>query len=166
MNPSRSLLVIAGGIAGLVVLAAAVVLLRDDGPPEFAPDSPQAALQAYLAAWESGDPEAPWAWFSKRVHAATPYAEFEPMAREFLDYGLPPNGPQRRVFIDEVTGSGDRVVLHLTVEERYGEGLGASSYRSTRSMPMVRDAISHESNQWRIDQLFLYLDPMEAPYPY
>jgi hypothetical protein len=156
VSSNRSLLFIAAGILALVVLAVAVVLLAGVAKPqEFPPDSPEAALQDYLAAWDGRDIPAAYLYFSERVRSTTTLDEYQLAADEFAGYGMPPNGPDRRAFIDEVTGSGDRVVVQLTVEELYGDGLNTNVQRSTRSVPMVR-----EPDGWRIDEPLGWLDPM------
>lgn len=161
MSSNRSVLYIAAGILALVILAVAVVLLAGDREPqEFPPDSPEAALQAYLAAWDDGDIEAAYTYFSRRIHGTTSFEVYQRAADDFATYGMPPNGPQRRVFIDEVTGSYPRVVVHLTVEELYGDGLSQNVQRSTRLVRMVSDAVSRDPNQWRIDEPLVWLDPM------
>lgn len=161
MSSNRSLLFIAGGVIALVVLAVAVVLLAGDRKPQaFPPNSPEAALQDYVAAWDDHDIEAAYGSFSERVRSSTTLEEYQRAADEFATYGMPPNGPDRRVFIDEVTGSYPRVVVHLTVEELYGDGLSQNVQRSTRSVAMVRDP-----DGWRIDQPLVWFDPM-ASYEY
>ncbi len=156
MSSNRSLLYVAAGIFALVVLAVAVVLLAGDRKPqEFPPDSPEAALQDYFGAWDGRDIPAAYGYLSERVRSTTSLKEYQLAADEFASYQMPPNGPDRRVFIDEVTGSGDHVVVQLTVEELYGDGLNTNVQRSRRSVPMVRDP-----DGWRIDEPLVWLDPM------
>jgi len=160
MSSNRSLLIIAAAILALVVLAVAVVLLAGDRKPQqFAADSPEAALQAYLAAWDDRDIEAAYGYLSTRIKGTTSFQEYRRAAEDFATYGMPPNGPDRHVFIDDVTGGGDHVVVQLTVEERYGDGM-TDVQRSTRSVQMVKDAVSREVNRWRIDEPLVWLDPM------
>lgn len=155
MSSNRSLLSIAAGILALLALTVAVVLLAGDRKPrEFTADSPEAALQSYLAAWETHDIPAAYGQFSKRVRSSTSLEQYRLAVDDFARYQMPPNGPDRRVFIDRVIGSGDRVTVQLVVEERYGDGLTNNIQRSTRSVPMVRDA-----DGWRIDEPLTYLDP-------
>ena len=53
MTSGRSVLVIAAGILGIVVLGAVVVLLAEGREPQsYEPGTPEAAMQAYLAAWD------------------------------------------------------------------------------------------------------------------
>lgn len=151
MPPNRSLLLIVGGVAVLVVLAMAVVLLDgNDRPQTFPADSAEAGLQAYLAAWDKGDLPAAYSSFSERVRSTTSLATFQLAAEQ-----VPPNGPSRRVFIDQVTGSGDRQIVHLVVEERWSNGLNSDVQRTPRTIRMVRDP-----EGWRIDEPLVWLDPM------
>ncbi len=160
MSSNRSLLSIAAGIVALLALTVAVVLLAGDRKPhEFAPDSPEAALQGYLAAWDTRDIPAAYSYFSERVRSTTSLEQYQLAADDFARYQMPPNGPVRRVFIDRVIGSGDRVTVQLIVEERYGDGLSNNVQRSMRSVRMVSDTVSHVVNRWRIDEPLVYLDP-------
>ena len=61
--------------------------------------------------------------------------------------------PDRTVLFDSTTGTGDRVQLHLIVEEFYGDGLSGDTYRSPRDVRLVR-----EDGEWRIDQALVWLD--------
>ena len=158
MSPTRTLAVIAGGIVALVVISVAVVLLAGDRrAQEFPPGSPEAAVQAYLRAWEDEDAAVTWEYFSAQLHEEYSFEEYERAVSEYYLYGAPP-GTSRTVFIDGVEGSGDRVTVELTVEEFYGDGLGTSSYRSPRSVRMVR-----EDGAWKLRDLLIWLDP--APFP-
>jgi hypothetical protein len=156
MSSNRSLLYVAAGIIALVALAVAVVLLAGDRKPqEFPADSPEAALQDYLAAWDGRDIPAAYGYFSERVRSTTSLEQYQLAADDFARYQMPPNGPNRRVLIDDVTGSVDRVVVQLTVEDRYGDGLNNDVQRSRRSVRLVRDP-----DGWRIDEPLVSLDPI------
>ena len=160
MSSNRSLLYIAAGIFALGALAVAAVLLTGDRKPqEFPADSPEAALQGYLAAWDGRDIATAYSYLSERVRSTTSLEEYQFAADDFDTYRTPPNGPDRRVFIDDATGSGDRggrvVVVRLTVEELWRDGLNTNVQRSARSVPMVRDP-----DGWRIDEPLVYLEPM------
>jgi hypothetical protein len=50
-------------------------------------------------------------------------------------------------------------VVPVTVEELYGDGLNQNVSRSTRYLPMVRDA-----DGWRIDESLIWLDPTYIDY--
>jgi hypothetical protein len=147
MSSNRSLLVIGGGIVALVVLAVAVVLLAEArGPSSFEPGSPQDAMQRYLAAWDERDYEAAYGFFSAEVRAEATLEQYESQARayggDFLGTG------ETATYIDRVEGDGDRVAIHLTVEQYYNDGgPGGGSYRSQRTVHMVR-----ESAGWKIDE--------------
>jgi len=145
MSTNRSLLVIGGGILALVALSIAVILLAEArGPASFEPGSPQEAMQRYLAAWEERDYEAAYRFFSAGVQADGTFEQYERQARvgdEFHD-------GETAAYIDDVEGEGDRATLHLTVEMFFDDGgLGGNSYRSQRSVRMVREA-----DGWKIDE--------------
>ena len=145
MSTNRSLLVIGGGILALVALSIAVILLAEArGPATYEPGSPQEAMQRYLAAWEERDYEAAYGFFSTEVRADGTFEEYERQARG--GDGFPVG--ETATYIDGVEGEGDRVTIHLTVEQFFEDGgLGGNSYRSPRSVPMVREA-----DGWKIDE--------------
>jgi hypothetical protein len=150
-SSSRSLLYVALGVVALAVVTIVVVLLAGNREAaEFPTDSPEAALQAYLAAYEGGDLDAAHAYFSADVR--------ERMDREAYQQAVDSWGvgtePDRTVLFDSTTGSGDRVELHLIVEEFYGDGLSGDTYRSPHDVRLVR-----EDGEWRIDQALIWLDP-------
>lgn len=158
MSPTRTLAIIAGGIVALVVVSVAVVLLADNRQAQtFPPDSPEAAVQAYLQAWEDEDTDALWESFSTETREGRTFEEYERAVADYFLYSSP-GGTTRNVFIDGVDGSGDRVTVELTVEEFYADGLNTTSYRSPRSIRMV-----HEDGAWKLRDLLIWLDP--APFP-
>jgi hypothetical protein len=159
MTSSRSIVLIGAGILALLLLVVAVVLVAGGrGPQRYPPGSPQGVVQGYLAAWDSRDTSAAYAFFSTRIRAAWSEADYRAATDEYDTYGRPPDGSARRVFIDEVTNGSSRVTVRLTVEELIGEGLDTSVYRSSRTIALVR-----EGADWRIDEPLLWLDP--GPYP-
>lgn len=150
-SSSRSLLYVALGVVALAVVTIVVVLLAGGREAaEFPPDSPEAALQRYLAAYEEGDLDAAHAYFSADVR--------QRMDREAYQQAVDSWGvgtePDRTVLFDSASGTGDRVQLHLLIEEFYGDGLSGDTYRSPRDVRLVR-----EDGEWRIDQALIWLDP-------
>ncbi len=155
MSSNRSLLAIVGGVLTLVAVTVVVVLVAGDPKPqEFPPDSAEAAVQGYVGAWNDRDIPTAYAFLSERVRATTSLEDYQRAADEFLAYGMPPNGPERRISIGDASSQGDRTVVPVTVEELYGDGLNQNVSRSMRYLPMVRDA-----DGWRIDELLIWLDP-------
>jgi hypothetical protein len=145
MTFGRSVLVIAAGILGIVVLGAVVVLLAEGREPTaYEPGTPEAAMQAYLAAWDNDDPGAAYEHLSNSVQAT--------ISRE--DY-ISQSGARGAV---GVKGDESQVTIFLTVEEYYGEGLG-ESYSSQRTVRMV-----HEDG-WKIDERLAGLDPIFPALP-
>ena len=137
----------------IVIIAVVVVLLAGDRESvEFGEDTPEGALQRYLAAFDEGDLAAAHAFFSDGVRDQMDLDAFErAVSGQEGDFGTERT---RRVLFDARSGDGDSVRLQLTVEEFTGEGLGASSYRYQVEIPMVR-----EGDAWRIDEPLVWLNP-------
>ena len=150
---NRSLLLIAAAVLALVVLTVAVVLVAGNrAPTQYPPDSPEAALQGYLAAFEADDVEAAHAYFSAPVRERMDLEAYERAIDE--GHRMYPPDSSRSVLFDRRSGEGDSVRLHLTVEEFYGEGLNGTTNRSPREIRLVR-----EDGAWRIDEPLVWLDP-------
>ena len=161
MASNRSILYIGAGITALVVLVVAVVLVSGDRrPQQFPPDSPRGVVQRYLAAWDRRDYGAAYLLFSSRAKADVLESDYRAAANDYASYGPPGNGTARSVFIDDVTQDGAHATVWLTVEELSGQGLNASTYRYTRTVPLVP-----EDAGWRIDEALLWLDPGPFPAP-
>lgn len=161
MSSTRTLAFIAGGIVALVLVSVAVVLLAGGRQrQDFAAGSPEAAVQAYLQAWETDDAEATWAFFSADVQAEYPFEDYERAVRDYHLYQNPDGGPSRSIFIDGSDVSDDRATVRLTVEEYYGDGLNTSSYRSARALRLVR-----EGGAWKLADPLIWLDPTEFSQP-
>jgi hypothetical protein len=152
MTSGRSVLVIGAGILGIVVLGVVVVLLAEGREPQaYEPGTPEAAMQAYLAAWDNDDASAAYDYFSNSIKATVSREDYIGQSRAFGDAGA-----NRATFIDRVEGDESQVTVFLTVEEYYGEGLG-ESYTSQRNVRMV-----HEDG-WKIDELLVGLEPSAFP---
>jgi hypothetical protein len=155
MGGGRGLVAIVVGVIVVVVTSVAVVLVAGDRPPPSYPaGSPEAALQAYLKAWDARDFDATWASFSTAARRGTTQDDYRQRAQDYSGWADPPTGPSRRVFIDRTTVSGDRATLDLTVEETWIQGLSVSRNRSGRIVTMAR-----EDGGWRFDRLFVGLEP-------
>lgn len=140
---TRLLLLVAAGVAALVVVALAVALLLPRGAPTYPAGSPEAAFQAWLTAAEDADYEAIYAAFSPRVRATWTYDQY---LSERGMYGE--SGGRRLVWIDSVDRRNDQAVLHVTVEYRSGEGLSTSRwYDRDIRVPMVL-----VDGTWYLDQ--------------
>lgn len=153
MSSNRSLFLISGGVLALAIIAIVVVLLAGDRESvEFGEDTPEGALQRYLAAFDEGDLAAAHAYFSSEVRDQMDLEAFE-RAVSAMDGGFGSERTRRALF-DGRSGEGETVRLELTVEEFTGQGLGASSYRYQVEVPMVR-----EEEAWRIDLPLVWLNP-------
>jgi hypothetical protein len=153
----RGLIAIGVGIGVVAILAVvAVGLSAARDPDQFPADSPQAALQAYLRAFDDEDCEAAYASFSADVRGQMSLEDFERAATDYHLYAT-----ERRVLYDGVETDGDeRATLRLTVEVSYGDVLFADRYSYPTEVPMVRD-----EGAWRIDQALVHLDPAPVPAP-
>jgi hypothetical protein len=141
---------IALGIAVVVIVSTVAVLLLGNRPAaSFAADSPEAALQSFLAAWEADDLDTAYSYFSDRVQAQVSLEEY---VRARDDYYV--SDTDRTVELDRTTGDGDRRQIHLTVEEFYGAGLGSGSYAHEETVNMVREA-----EGWKVDESLAGLQP-------
>ena len=145
---SNRLLVIVGlAIAAVVVVALTLVFLLPRSEPSYPPGSPEAAFQAYLAAFDAGDIEAAYAAFSPRVRARWTYDAY---VREADMSGSYAGG--RRVYIDRVVRIGDeQATLHLTIEWMSGAGL-TTSRRYERD---VRIRMVSVDGTWYVDQALI-----------
>lgn len=153
MSGPRSLLAIGGGVVALVIITVAVVLLAGErGSEEFGEDTPEGSLQRYLAAFDDGDLDTAYSYFSSRVRAEMNREAYERTVVMY-DPGLGTERTRRALF-DGRQGEGDSLRLQVTVEEVYGDGLNASSNRYEREVRMVRDA-----GGWRIDEPLVWLEP-------
>jgi hypothetical protein len=157
----RGLVAIGVGIGAVAILAVvAVGLSAARDPDQFPADSPQAALQAYLQAFEDQDYEAAYAFFSADVQGQMSLEEFEQLATDYRLYAT----ESRRVLYDGIdqvqTDGGERARLRLTVEVSYGDVLFADRYAYPTEVPMLR-----EGEVWRIDQALVHLDPAPIPAP-
>ena len=148
---NRTLLFIGLGVVALAAITIAVVLLAGGREAaEFDADSPEAALQRYLVAYEDSDLEAAHAYFSADVRERMDLDAY----RQAVDSWGIGYEPDRSVLFDRTSGTEDRVELHLIVEEFAGDGLSGETYRSPRDIRLVR-----EGDEWRIDQPLVWLDP-------
>jgi hypothetical protein len=155
MTHNRSVLYIGAGILALAILGAAVVLLAEGRQPtSFAPGTPEAAMQGYLAAWQEDDYEAAYAFFSDEIKAETSLEAYESQVRGFGDPYL--GGSDTAVYIDKAEGDSQRVTLFLTFEQYYGGGLGGESYRSQREIRMI-----HQADGWKIDEPLIGLEQIQ-----
>jgi len=147
---SRSLLFIGAGILALLVISVVVVLaLGRTAPSDYPADSPEGTLQRYLAAYEDGDYEAAYEYFSERVKGQMSIDEYR---RNIDMYQGAPTA--QRVLFQGTSGDGDRVRVELLIEYFYNDGFGGGSSSMPRQVNMVR-----EDGEWRIDDALAGLEP-------
>jgi hypothetical protein len=154
MTTTRTLLLIGAAIVALMAITIVVVVAAGGRTVQQYPaDTPEGTMQRYLTAFDDGDYEAAYAYFSDDVHATMTLDDFETAIDNYGSY-FGEGSPARQVSFDRVTGDEDRVQVHLVVEEFSGEGLTGNSYRSEREIRLVR-----QSDGWRIDESLVWLDP-------
>ena len=157
VRESRSLLYIGAGILALLVISVVVVLaIGRTATPDYPADSPEGALQRYFVAFEEGDYEAAYEYFSERVKEQMSVDDFR---RSIGMYGSPPGG--QRVLFQGTSGEGDRVRVELVVEYFYDDGFGGGSSSQPRQVSMVR-----EDGEWRIDDALAGLEPAMLDVPF
>jgi hypothetical protein len=151
-TPYRGLILVAAAIAVLLVVTIVVVVVGGrPAEPELEPGSPEAAIHAYLAAFDDRDFASAHEHFSSEVRDGWPLEAYE---RAVDDFGEFDTAPTRRVLFARTEMDGDVARVHLTVEEFYGDGLSGDTFRSPRVVRMVR-----EDGAWRIDEPLVWLDP-------
>lgn len=149
----RSLVLVAGGVVAVTILAIVVVLVAGGRQPEtFPADTPEGTIQRYLSAFDAGDHAAAYDFFSTEVRRRMSLDDYTLMVDQTgHDFGGAQTG---RVLFDTVDVSGDTARVRLTVERIYGDGLSTSTSRSTSEIRLVREA-----GAWRIDEPLVWLDP-------
>ena len=162
-QPGRMIVGVALALLVLVVATTVLVLLVERrGPPQYPPDSPEAAIMTYIEALRRNDPEQVLASLSsgaRRVleqrERIEPYYDFKAELR-----GAGENLRTARVRIDGVEIRGERAVVTLSIE-RTSAGLepgfpfpivDGGSYSYQRTLVLVR-----EDGTWKIDELAFYL---------
>ena len=155
-DPGRQVLIIGLALVALVILTVVAVLLAGSRTVSFPEDSAEHALQQYLQAFEDGDLEAAYAFFSSDVQQEMSLEEFEQNA-QFHGPGMVGGDTQRRVSVDRVEETDDGARIHLVVQDFYGGGLGSSGYSFERTVRMTR-----EQGAWRIDEPLIGIEPGHA----
>lgn len=154
MSNGRTVGVIVASVLAIVALAVVIVSLVGRAPKTFEPGSPEAALQAYLVAWDDGDLETAYSSFSAAAHRDLSFADYQRAARTWRSQQT--SDIRRLLLIDRSTGNAERVTVYLILEETYGKNLEASSYRSQREVSLVR-----EEGAWRLADPLVWLDPAD-----
>ncbi|MGZ8562478.1 MAG: hypothetical protein ACXWWU_02545 [Candidatus Limnocylindria bacterium] len=155
---SRSLLYIGAGILALLVISVVIVLaIGRTATPDYPADSPEGTLQRYFAAFEEGDYEGAYEYFSARVKEQMSVDDFRRSIGMYQ--GGAPGG--QRVLFQGTSGEGDRVRVELVIEYFYDDGFGGGSSSQPRQISMVR-----EDGEWRIDDALAGLEPamIDAPF--
>jgi len=147
---------IALGIAAIVVVATAVVLLAgNQAQASYPADSPEAALQGYLTAWYDDDYDTAYGFFSSGAQGQMLLFDF----RQQAGYSYGPDN--QTVTLDRTTGSGDARTLYLSVEDSYGPEFGGGGYTHDVQVRMVL-----EPGGWKIDDPLVGLEPYYGSFPF
>jgi hypothetical protein len=149
-RPLRTIVILGGLVALLVVTAVVVSLVLAPGEPASYPaDSPEYAFQRYYQALQDGDTRAAYSLFSARVQRQLSYDQFAAYA------GRQPQTSEQSpiVRIDRVTRGDEGATLSLSLEQRFGSGFGQSSDVQQRSVRLVQ-----ENGAWKIDDAIVGVD--------
>jgi hypothetical protein len=144
----RSVVLTGVAIVALIVVALVVAVARPNRTIEYPAGSPEAAFQAFYTAWQDGDLETAYGYFSPSVTAGMTLTEYEradssqSWARE----------QGRRVVLLGAEIDGERATVHVRVDEFYQEGVG-ERYTSTYTVALVRDG-----GAWLVDEPLLGID--------
>jgi hypothetical protein len=148
-SPARVVAIALAIVAVLVVLAVVTILAFGGGVREYPAGTPEATVQAYVRALDSGDVAGAYTQLSTRLKAILSQSGFADRAAMYgYGYG---DTMGRVVRIDRTDVRDDRATVFLTVETYYGGG-GLTPNRSTvhPSLQLVR-----ENGAWRLDQLYV-----------
>jgi hypothetical protein len=136
----RTWLMVATAAVALIAMAALAILLIDSGEDAvYEPGSPEAAVQAYAAAWDAGDADAAWALLTPQARARLTRLEIR--SAMSWDEDAP-----SRIWIEQRRDLDDRVVLTLGVERTWDGLLGPD--RDTHSLRLT---LVELDDAWRID---------------
>lgn len=124
----------------IVAVAVGAMLTIDQQDAEYPAGSPEAAFQAYLRAWESGDADLAWAALSSRAQEQIPLDRFRSANAHQPD-------DAHSIWIDDVIRHDERVVLLLAIESLSEDGL----LRRDRERASARMTLVRENDDWKID---------------
>ena len=155
MSNGRSVGTIAAVIVGLMAVAVVIVLVADRRAPQaFPPGSPEAAIQAYLQAFEDREVETAYEHFSAAAQKRMTLQEFEEAANGWhASQGVELT---HLVLIAGSTIDGSRATVELIVESTYEGGLENNTYREEREA-----LLTLEDGAWRFVDPLVWLDPFE-----
>jgi predicted lipid-binding transport protein (Tim44 family) len=146
----RSVVLVGAAIVALVAVALVVAVARPSRSIEYPIGSPEAAFQAFYTAWQDGDLETAYGYFSRSVTAEMTLAEYE-QADSDQSWSREQG---RRVVLLGAEVDGDRASVELRVDEFYEEGMG-ERFTSTYVVALVRDGAA-----WLVDEPLLGIDPI------
>lgn len=134
------LLAVAVALTVAVLGVAAILLSREPSESEYASDSPQAAFQGYVRAWEAGDVSGAWASLSTAAQERVSYERFDAANRRQPDDAY-------RVWIEDVNVDGDHAAVQVVVESLTGDGL----LEPDRERVERRVTLAREAGTWKVE---------------
>lgn len=149
----RPIAVLGLAIVGFAVLALILAATATRPATKFAADTPEGAVQAYLAAWDARDIDLAYASFSERVHGRLTVDQYRTVARDYQYRG----SGERRVVLLGTNLHGDRASLDLRIDELGGVGIFGA--QSVWSRPIAVDLV-REHGAWRLDTALADLEPV------
>jgi hypothetical protein len=150
----RSVLLVVGAVAGLIVVALLVAVAAPAQPTTYTRGTPEAAFQDFYSSWEARDLDAAYAALSDDVRSQLTLAEYRHMDTDMTwarEQG-------RRVVLLDSRVTGDRAVLDLRIDQFSEGGLGGDRSSWQRSVNLVR-----EQGVWRIDEGLLGVETLLFP---
>lgn len=145
----RHVFVIVAAVIGLVVVAFLASLVSRSAAP-YPAGSPAAAVQAFIAAYETDDEQAAYALLSSSVREDLSAEAYE---EAWHETSWRREEDERVTLIGEAV-DGTRAMIDLRVETFYGGGL----FSSGRSYWDVTVRLVNEGGSWRIDQPLVGLE--------
>jgi len=156
-SPARVVAIALGALVIVAALAVVAVLGFSGRVRDYPAGTPEATVQAYVRAIDSGDVAGAYAQLSSRLQAKLTTSDFADQAGGYgYSYG---DDTGRVVRVDRTDVRDDRATVDLTVEMYYGGG-GLTPGRSTSHPTML---LVREPSGWRLDQLYVGPDLIPEP---
>lgn len=151
-GPARSVFIIAMAVLALVIGAVIIALTLSPKESHFAPNSPEAAFQHYVDAYNSRNFGEAYRSFSTGAQRQLTLDQYATQARSSA---YVPINDNQRIAIEHVEHQGSVVFLHLTIEHSGGSGLDFDHPSYEQRVPMIQ-----ENGAWKIDELMLGTAPV------
>ncbi len=158
-SPTRMIAIALAAVGVLVVLSVVVILaFGAGGVREYPTGTPEATVQAYVRATDSGDLAGAYGLLSARLKATLTESGYVDRVTMYGYTGG--DGPSRVARIDRTDIRDDRATVILTLEQ-YSGGGGLTPNRNTFHPTLL---LVREGGTWKLDQLYVGPELMpEAP---